>query len=430
MHIYRYKYKKSKKTYISIAAAAAGLAAVLLFFMDNVSVIRMLGKELQTACYEGILDIYMPGVLSSVKGEEAETLADHLLRHYFPVGDYSAMVEDYPTQVESDLSYEVILAREAADENYVDAETGELVESAGTSPDMEEGTDTAIQEGVDSSGTGPAADKQETLPNEVAAAGAASQKVVNYSMEKLNDFDYLLQNFYQVDNTTTINSSQLNAEALLGKDVRLSHDATSPQILIYHTHSQEGYADSVAGDPSMTVVGVGDYLAKLLTEQYGINVIHHTGEYDVGDRDHAYSRAGPALEQVLAENPGIEVVIDLHRDGVREGTRLVSTQNGVEMAQIMFFNGLSRTTSTGDIDYLYNPYITDNLAVSFQMQLAAAEYYPDFTRRIYLKGYRYNMHYCPKTLLIEVGAQTNTLQEAMNSMVPLADLLNKVLTGR
>ena len=63
------------------------------------------------------------------------------------------------------------------------------------------------------------------------------------------------------------------------------------------------------------------------------------------------------------------------------------------------------------------------------MQLKAAEYYPDFTRRIYLKGYRYNMHYCPKTLLIEVGAQTNTLDEAMNAMVPLADVLNKVLTG-
>ena len=137
-------------------------------------------------------------------------------------------------------------------------------------------------------------------------------------------------------------------------------------------------------------------------------MIHHTGQYDVGDRDHAYAKAGPALEQILAENKSIEVVIDLHRDGVGNNTRLVTEQNGMPMAQIMFFNGLSRTTKTGDIEYLYNPY----------------------TRRIYLKGYRYNMHYCPKTLLIEVGAQTNTLAEAKNAMVPLADLLNKVLTGQ
>ena len=140
--------------------------------------------------------------------------------------------------------------------------------------------------------------------------------MVVYPREKLNDFDYLIQNFYQVDSTTTINSSQLNADALLGKDLRLSHDASTPQILIYHTHSQEGYADSVPGDASTSVVGVGDYLTKLLTEQYGFNVIHHKGEYDVGDRDHAYSKAGPGLEAVLAENPGVEVVIDLHRDGV------------------------------------------------------------------------------------------------------------------
>lgn len=293
---------------------------------------------------------------------------------------------------------------------------------------------------AENTGEQPAeADAAENQQAQIAEAGAAESqaasavadiKAVTFAREKLNDFDYLIQNFYQVDNTTTIGSAQLNADALLGKDVRLSHDASTPQILIYHTHSQEGYADSVPGDASMSVVGVGDYLTELLTQKYGFSVIHHTGQYDVGDRDHAYAKAGPALEQILAENKSIEVVIDLHRDGVGNNTRLVTEQNGVPMAQIMFFNGLSRTTKTGDIEYLYNPYIADNLAISFQMQLKAAEYYPGFTRRIYLKGYRYNMHYCPKTLLIEVGAQTNTLAEAKNAMVPLADLLNKVLTGQ
>ena len=94
---------------------------------------------------------------------------------------------------------------------------------------------------------------------------------------------------------------------------------------------------------------------------------------------------------------------------------------------MVIFNGLSRTTASGDIPYLKNPYISDNLAFSFQMQLAAAEYYPDFTRRIYLKGYRFNMHFCPKSMLVEVGAQTNTFEEAKNAMEPLADLFAKVL---
>ena len=177
----------------------------------------------------------------------------------------------------------------------------------------------------------------------------------------------------------------------------------------------------------MTVVGIGDYLEKLLEEKYGINVLHHKGQYDVPSRDNAYSNALPDLEKILQENPTIEVVIDLHRDGVPADRHFVTEVNGKQTAQIMFFNGLSRTTSQGDLTYLANPYIADNLALSFQMQLAAAEYYPGLTRKIYLKGYRYNLHLCPKSMLVEVGAQTNTFQEAKNAMEPLADILQKVL---
>jgi stage II sporulation protein P len=246
------------------------------------------------------------------------------------------------------------------------------------------------------------------------------------NLKKLEDFDYLLQNFYQVDNTTTIGKDQLDVDKLMGVDMKIDKDVDGPQILIYHTHSQEGYSDSVSGDVSTTVVGVGDYLTKLL-EKKGFNVLHHKGEYDVGDRDHAYTNAAPYIEKLLSDNPSIQVVIDLHRDGVSENTRLVTEQNGKKMAKIMFFNGLSRTTAAGDLTYLKNPYIAENLAFSFQMQLAAAEDYPDLTRKIYLKGYRFNMHFLPKSMLVEVGAQTNTFAEAKNAMEPLADLLEKVL---
>lgn len=413
MRVYRYQYKKKKKVNTVLVVWLAVVVLLALILQGKKEMFAGIAKECKIICYEEILDFYMPGVVYGGTDSKNENALEQVLSHFFLLEDEVLSVGPYDTQVESALSYEAILAREAADENYIDSETGEMV-MTGDTPDATEEAVGEVGQSFAQTGTGLL---------------AAQEKQVTYSREKLNDFDYLIQNFYQVDSTTTIDGSQLNADALFGKDLRLSHDASTPQILIYHTHSQEGYADSVPGDPSDTVVGVGDYLTKLLTEKYGMNVIHHTGEYDVGDRDHAYSKAGPALEQILAENPSIEVVIDLHRDGVAEDTRLVTKIGDTEMAQIMFFNGLSRTTTTGDIDYLYNPYIADNLAMSFQMQLKAAEYYPGFTRRIYLKGYRYNMHYCPKTLLIEVGAQTNTVQEAMNAMVPLADVLNKVLTG-
>ena len=132
---------------------------------------------------------------------------------------------------------------------------------------------------------------------------------------------------------------------------------------------------------------------------------------------------------MLAEYPSVEVVIDLHRDAVAEETKLVSEQNGKQAAQVMFFNGLSRTKKQGDIGYLENPYIDDNLAFSFQMQVLCNEYYPGLARRIYLKGYRYNMHLKPKTLLIELGAQTNTCEEVRNALDIVAHALSMCLGG-
>ena len=258
------------------------------------------------------------------------------------------------------------------------------------------------------------------------AAGEKSQFIL---WENYQDMDKLLQGFYTVDSTTVAVPELFRLDTLKELDCTIDKHGAGPQILIYHTHSQEGYADSIPGDKSTTVMGLGEILTKILTERYGFHVIHHTGEYDVENRDNAYAKAGPALEQILAENPSIEVVIDLHRDGVADTTRLVTEVNGTKMASIMFFNGLSRTTATGDIPYLYNPNLKDNLAFSLQMQLMAKQYYPNLVRPIYLKGYRYNMHYCPKSLLVEVGAQTNTVEEARNAMEPLADVLYRVLSG-
>ena len=252
---------------------------------------------------------------------------------------------------------------------------------------------------------------------------------VQIDRTQLADYEKLVRNFYAIDANTMAGSDQLSVEKLLGMDMTLPQEGDGPQILIYHTHSQEAFADSVPGDVNTGIVGVGECLTKILTEQYGYRVLHHTGQYDVETRDNAYSRALPAVEQILAENPSIQVIIDLHRDEVAEETKLVTDIQGRPTARFMFFNGLSRTRKTGDIDYLANENQEANLAFSFQMQLKAAEYYPGLTRRIYLKGYRYNMHLRPRTLLVELGAQNNTVEEAINACDPLAHILDMVLKG-
>ena len=81
----------------------------------------------------------------------------------------------------------------------------------------------------------------------------------------------------------------------------------------------------------------------------------------------------------------------------------------------MFFNGISRFKLSGDIDYLKNPYRFENLALGLQMKVNAECYYPGFTRRNYVNAYEYNLSLGKQCMLIEVGAQTNTYQEAKNA---------------
>lgn len=344
--------------------------------------------------------LYMPGVTYTEKkqGEIRVTEAVvHMASAMIPLGNYVTEREAAELLTEDEATYAILAKKQAEEENSVD-ENGQLI-----GKDKSEET------------------RQVSVPT------------MDLSMERLNDFEYLVSNFYTVDSVTYINPSELNASELLGKDLRINLSTGGSKILIYHTHSQETFADS-DNDPSTSIVGIGRYLTEILNNKYKIPTMHHEGVYDLIngklDRSEAYEFAKPEVEQILAENPSIEVVIDLHRDGVADTTHLVTEINGKPTAQIMFFNGLSRTRVNGDLAGMANPYLQDNLAFSLQMKIAAETKYPGFARRNYLRGYKYNMDLMPRMLLIEAGAQTNTVEEMRNAMEVLADLLNSVLTGQ
>lgn len=309
----------------------------------------------------------------------------------FPIGYMANGEEEKTLAVEDEDTYRLILKKQAEDENEV----------------LEDGT--------------VKSNKEKTEKTQTA----------KISEKKLKNYAYLRSHFYTVDQTTKTDAKELNAGKLLKKNMKIRKDGSKPKILIYHTHSQEAFKDSKAGDKKTSIVGMGDILTKELNDTYRIPTMHHEGVYDlIGgkmDRSRAYQLAEVKVRKILKKYPSIEVVIDLHRDGVGNNTHLVTSIDGKKTGQIMFFNGLSRTKKNGDIAYLKNPYIQDNLAFSMQMQLAATKKYPGFARRIYLKSYRYNMHLMPKYLLIEAGAQTNTVKEMQRSMKVLADLLDAVV---
>lgn len=348
--------------------------------------------------------------------------------------------ETYELIIESNAAY---LGEKVREENAAEIVKKEITaETKDVAADTEKITDTRIAEqektaeievqAGDGSDEAEMPSVQDNPSSQSASARIQPVPNIELSPEILADYDYLMNQFFILDSNAVTSEEQLNAARFLNTDLTVSKDASVPQILIYHSHSQEAFMDSREGVEEDTIVGVGAYLAKILMENYGYQVIHVKESFDlvngVSDRSKAYDYARVYIEKVLAENPTIEVVIDLHRDGVPEDRHLATTINGKETAQIMFYNGLSYTKN-GPVEYLPNPYIQENLAFSFQLEYQAAQYYPEFYRGIYLAGLRYNLHLKPRALLLEAGAQTNTVQEVKNAMEPFADILNRVLDG-
>lgn len=338
-------------------------------------------------------------------------MPDLIMREFYPVGSLYNSGDDIKT-VEADVGEYI----------ETEAEKKEVAEE----PETETGTESENgneQAETEQNGDGmePECDKDSKVLE--AAAGIIPK-------EKLMDYNYVLNNFYVVPSVTSLRPQVLDLDKISQVDLRIEKNSTVPQILVFHTHSQEKFADSE--ENGMSIVNVGDRLVSLLQEQYGYNVIHLTDEFDMAggvlDRSEAYTYANTKLDEVLAQNPSIQVVIDLHRDGVDASKHLVTEIDGKQTARIMLFNGISYTKEQGEIDYLPNPYITENLAMTYKMFLLGKINYPDLFRCIYISGYRYCLHHVPRSMLIEAGAQTNTYEEVYNAMEPLARLIDMELT--
>lgn len=381
----------------------------------------------------GTLENYAAGtflpVFSYVKeGQPREPgLTEKLYRNLYPLSWFEQNLNEKERHVESGDEYRMIVAAEAQaedDKQPLDLEEWLKSQENGKEQVKKEETETGAQETEDQE-EGALRIRDQESDDKVLDA------IPGYGNQQ-EEFEYLLYHYFSMDATTTIDSSRLNA-SLLERELKLDQEKEGPQILIYHTHSQEGFTDSVEGDDTTTIVGVGDYLTELLTNVYHYNVIHDRGVYDlvdgVLDRNAAYDYSGAAVENWLARYPDIQVVIDLHRDGV-DGTKFVTQYQGRPAAMLMFIVGMSRMADGQDIAYLPNPYIEDNLAFALQMQADAEGVFPGLMRNLYLMAYRFNLHYRPMSLLLEAGTQLNTLEEEKTAMEAFAELLDRQLSGR
>ena len=236
------------------------------------------------------------------------------------------------------------------------------------------------------------------------------------------------------------NSKQaVDIEAALARPLTMSLDseAQEPQVLITHTHTTECYLEHDDGtyasndptrtdDPEKNMVAVGEALAAQL-RMAGVQVIHDTTIHDQPYTG-AYGHSKASVQQLLAQYPTIRVVLDLHRDAIypNDTTRIKPTVviNGKKAAQVMIIVGMLNTSSSP------NPHVKENLTFGARLQQQLHTDYPGLMRPLNLANGRFNQQLNDGMLLLEMGSDANTLEEALYAAELVGQGLVQVLCNK
>ncbi len=242
---------------------------------------------------------------------------------------------------------------------------------------------------------------------------------------------YGLVRVKNVNNKTDINIKKLLETK---SDVKVSKD--EPAVLIFHTHTTETYEildrgfyatghKTRSNDSKINMVRVGEETVKEI-EGAGYKVIHDKVIHD-GSYNGAYAHSRKSVETYLKEYPSIKIVLDLHRDAIQrsDGTKIkpTVTVDGKKAAQIMIISGCQE--EGGPIEGF--PNWKKNLVFAVELQNTLEELFEGITRPLYFSPRKYNMDLTTCSLLVEIGSDANTLDEAVYTGRCLGKAVSKIL---
>lgn len=233
-----------------------------------------------------------------------------------------------------------------------------------------------------------------------------------------------------------LNKTQINIEDLLSKKADLSVNKKEPSVLIFHTHTTESYQyldrsfyaqgfPSRDKDPKKNMIRIGEAICEQL-ESAGFKVLHDRVIHDL-KYSGAYNNSRATVVEYLKKNPSIQVVLDIHRDAIQlsNGTKIkpVAKINGKKAAQVMIISGCQEEGNPiSDFkDWKYN------LIFALQLQKEMEETFPGLTRPLFFSPRKYNMNLTHCSLLLEVGSDSNTIEEAEYSGRCIGKSLSQLL---
>lgn len=209
-----------------------------------------------------------------------------------------------------------------------------------------------------------------------------------------------------------------------------------PRVLILHSHTTESYTQTPREgyvptapwrtlDPEQNMLRVGQALREAL-EELGIEAVLATTVHDYPDYNSAYIRSRETVQAHLQAYPGVQLVLDLHRDASdgSSGSQLSTALplEGRSTARLMLVVG-------SDAGGRVHPDWEENMALAVKLQLQLERLCPGITRPIQLRTERFNQDLLPGMLLVEVGAAGDTLREALAAVEVLAQAIGELALG-
>ncbi|MBE6774891.1 MAG: hypothetical protein E7543_01725 [Ruminococcaceae bacterium] len=242
---------------------------------------------------------------------------------------------------------------------------------------------------------------------------------------------------YGLVRVKNVNSkTDINIKKLLGTEAELTVSKNEPSVLIFHTHTTETYEildrdfyavghKTRTDDSGKNMVRVGEEIVKEI-ERAGYKVIHDREIHD-STYNTAYSHSRKSVEAYLKKHPSVRVVLDIHRDAIQrsDGTKIkpTATVEGKKAAQIMIISGCQE--EGGPIEGF--PDWKKNLVFAVELQNTLETLFPGITRPLYFSPRKYNMDLTPCSLLVEIGSDASTLDEAVYTGRCLGKAVSQIL---
>jgi stage II sporulation protein P len=280
-------------------------------------------------------------------------------------------------------------------------------------------------------------DPMSILGKELPFTGLSSSKQNNDNNIQFNHFkldDKQVSKNANIQKPSSDENLNLENKVVTVYDPKLKKtlNTNKPEVLIYHTHTSESYkpGDAISSDNTQNVVAVGDALVKELQSNYGISAINDKTVHDREAYTQSYARSVVKLDKYLAKYKNFKLVIDLHRDSLggnseeakKEAKKIITIKmNGENVAKFSLVMAKQ------------NPHFSKNMALANKIIQTSDKLFPGFCRGViyYNYGTRYfNQDRSNNAVLIEVGADINTSDEAKASAKYLARIIAECLNRK